>query len=107
MDALPADAQAPVRQRLSADDRRLAIVAAARTLFARNGFRGTGTSDIAAAAGCSEPIIYKHFASKHALFAAVLEDSARIMQAKFAAAADGEGGLFDGYLRFVRGLAGD
>ena len=35
----------------------------------RNGFRGTGTSDIAAAAGCSEPMIYKHFASKQALFA--------------------------------------
>jgi AcrR family transcriptional regulator len=107
MDALPAHEQALPRQRLSADDRRLAIIAAARTLFARNGFHGTGTSEIAAAAGCSEPVIYKHFASKHALFAAVLEDSTRIMRDKFDAAADGEGGLFDGYLRFVRGLAGD
>ena len=69
------DDQGLPRQRLSADDRRSAIVAAARKLFARNGFHGTGTSDIAAAAGCSEPVIYKHFASKQALFAAALEDA--------------------------------
>ena len=98
----------PARQRLSAEDRRAAIIAAARTLFARNGFHGTGTSDIAAAAGCSEPVIYKHFASKQALFAAVLEDcDAASCTTRFAAAADGEGDLFDAYLRFVRGLAGD
>ena len=99
--------QAPARQRLSAENRRAAIIEAARVLFARNGFRGTGTSDIAAAAGCSEPVIYKHFASKQALFAAVLEDSARYMRERFAAAAEGAGDLFDAYLRFVRSLAGD
>jgi AcrR family transcriptional regulator len=107
MTALPADEHPPARQRLSAEDRRSAIVDAARTLFGRNGFRGTGTSDIAAAAGCSEPVIYKHFASKQALFAAVLEDCAGFMRARFAAAAEGEGDLFDAYLRFVRGLSGD
>ena len=52
-------------------------------------------------------MIYKHFASKQALFAAVLEDCARFMRARFAAAAEGEGDLFDAYLRFVRGLSGD
>ena len=77
-------------------------------LFARNGFRGTGTSDIAAAAGCSEPMIYKHFASKQALFAAVLEDCARLhARALRRPPRQGEGDLFDAYLRFVRGLAGD
>ena len=107
MATIPADEQAPARQRLSAEDRRAAIIAAARTLFARNGFRGTGTSEIAAAAGCSEPVIYKHFASKHALFAAVLEDSTRIMREPSRPRADGEGDLFDAYLRFVRGPLGD
>src|SRR6476469_4096631 len=106
MSAWPEEA-VPARQRLSADDRRSAIIDAARTLFAANGFRGTGTSDIAAAAGCSEPVIYKHFASKQALFAAVLEDCAGFMRARFVAAAEGEGELFDAYLRFVRGHAGD
>jgi AcrR family transcriptional regulator len=104
---LPADDEVPARQRLSAEDRRSAIIDAARVLFARNGFRGTGTSDIAAAAGCSEPIIYKHFASKQALFAAVLEDCTRMMGERFAAAAAEGGDLFTAYLRFVSGLMGD
>jgi AcrR family transcriptional regulator len=105
--AIPADEQTPARQRLSAENRRCAIIDAARTLFARNGFRGTGTSEIAAAAGCSEPVIYKHFASKQALFAAVLEDGTAHMHDRFVAAAEGEGDLFDAYLRFVRSLSGD
>jgi AcrR family transcriptional regulator len=106
MAAIP-DEQNPARQRLSAEDRRSAIIEAARKLFGRNGFHGTGTSDIAAAAGCSEPVIYKHFASKQALFVAVLADCVGYMHARFAAAAEGEGDLFDAYLRFVRGLGGD
>jgi AcrR family transcriptional regulator len=101
------DEQAPGRQRLSAEDRRAAIIAAARVLFARNGFRGTGTSDIAAAASCSEPVIYKHFASKQALFGAVLEDCTRLMGERFAAATAEGGDLFTAYLRYVRGLMGD
>ena len=102
-----AEDDAPARQRLSADDRRSAIVDAARTLFARNGFRGTGTSDIAAAAGCSEPVIYKHFASKQALFAAVLEDCADYMRGRFLAATEGKEDFFAAYVDFVRSLAGD
>jgi AcrR family transcriptional regulator len=107
MAILGEDERVPARARLSAEGRRAAIIDAARVLFARNGFRGTGTSDIAAAAGCSEPMIYKHFASKQALFVAVLEECALYMRERFAAAASGEGDLFDGYLRFVRSLAGD
>src|SRR3977135_2688510 len=106
MPAVPAD-ETPLRQRLSAENRRSAIIDAARTLFARNGFQGTGTSDIAAAAGCSEPVIYKHFASKQALFAAVLEDCTRLMGQRFATATAEGGDLFTAYLRFVRGLMGD
>jgi AcrR family transcriptional regulator len=64
------------RKRLPAGERRALILEVARRLFARNGFQGTGTTEIAAAAGCSEPIIYKHFASKQALFAAVIEECA-------------------------------
>jgi AcrR family transcriptional regulator len=102
--AVPAD-EVPARARLSADDRRSAIIGAARTLFARNGFHGTGTSEIAAAAGCSEPVIYKHFASKQALFAAVLEDSALYVRERFLEATQGEDDFLDAYVRFVHGLA--
>jgi AcrR family transcriptional regulator len=69
-----------LRKRLSADERRTLILEVSRPLFARNGFRATGTNEIAAAAGCSEPTIYKHFASKQALFAAVIEDCALEMR---------------------------
>jgi AcrR family transcriptional regulator len=65
----------PDGHRLRADERRERVLAAARTVFSRNGFHGAGTAEIAALAGCSEPTLYKHFASKQALFAAVLRDA--------------------------------
>src|SRR5919197_449041 len=67
--------QGEERRRLSAGERRAAIVRAARTAFARHGFHGASTKEIAAAAGCSEPMLYRHFENKHALFAAALEDA--------------------------------
>jgi AcrR family transcriptional regulator len=69
-------AQAAPRRRMPAAERRAAILDAARGAFARAGFHGASTAEIARAAACSEPILYRHFASKQALFAAVLEDAA-------------------------------
>jgi AcrR family transcriptional regulator len=60
--------------RLTSPERRVAIVAAARSVFARRGYAGASTAEIAGLACCSEPLLYKHFPSKHALFLAVLED---------------------------------
>ncbi|HEX6811600.1 MAG TPA: TetR/AcrR family transcriptional regulator [Planctomycetota bacterium] len=63
----------PARKyRLRAGQRREQILASALPLFARSGFAGTGTRPIAAAAGIAEPILYRHFRSKSALFCAVL-----------------------------------
>ena len=45
----------------------------AEQLFAERGFDGTTLRDVAAAAGIREPGIYNHFASKEALYCAVLE----------------------------------
>jgi AcrR family transcriptional regulator len=70
------DVEAAPRRRMPAAERRAAILDAARGAFARGGFHGASTAEIARAAGCSEPILYRHFASKQALFAAVLEDAA-------------------------------
>ena len=67
------------RTRLTYEDRRTAILDAARHEFARKGFRGAGTADIAARCGCSEPMPYKHFASKQELFAAVLTHTGAMM----------------------------
>jgi len=52
------------------------LIAAAAEAFSRRGFHGTTTAEIAAAAGCSEPTLFKHFGSKHALLVAALEETA-------------------------------
>jgi TetR/AcrR family transcriptional regulator, transcriptional repressor of aconitase len=56
------------KQRLSAEQRKAAIVQAALPLFARQGYAETTTKDLARAAGVSEPLLYKHFPSKEALY---------------------------------------
>ena len=58
--------------RLDSDDRRKAIVTAAVPLFARNGFAGTTTRELAAAAGVSEALLFKHFPSKQSLYREIL-----------------------------------
>jgi len=45
-------------------------------LFAQKGFTGTTTKEIAAAAGVSEAIIFRHFATKEDLYSAILDDCA-------------------------------
>jgi AcrR family transcriptional regulator len=57
-------------------EKRAAIMAAARTTFARLGYTRASIDAIAAAAEVSTRTIYKHFASKEELFATVLESSA-------------------------------
>jgi AcrR family transcriptional regulator len=74
---------APTRRRLNADQRREAIIDAAWSVFARSGYHRASTQEIAAAAGCSEPTIYKHFPSKQALFSAVLERGKVCIKARF------------------------
>ena len=72
------------RRRLSADERRRAVLDAARDVFARRGYHGAGLAEIASTCGCSEPILYRHFASKQALFAAVLVDAAALLRTRIA-----------------------
>jgi len=56
---------------MTAKDRKLAIVKAALPLFARKGFAETTTRELAKAADVSEPLLYKHFPSKEALYTAI------------------------------------
>jgi AcrR family transcriptional regulator len=64
----------PSAPRMKGDERRDQILATAVNLFSRNGFRGTTTKEIAQAAGVSEAMVFRHFANKEALYAAILED---------------------------------
>jgi len=60
------------RRRMTAEDRKRAIVGAALPLFARQGYAETTTKDLALAAGVSQPLLYKHFPSKEALYREIL-----------------------------------
>jgi len=59
--------------RLDSDERRKAIVAAAIPLFARKGFAGTTTRELAEAAGISEALLFRHFPSKQQLYREILQ----------------------------------
>jgi AcrR family transcriptional regulator len=59
--------------RMSGENRRRQIVVVAAELFASKGFSGTTTKEIAEGAGVSEAIIFRHFASKDKLYAAILD----------------------------------
>ena len=61
------------RSRLTAEQRRETILAAATEVFAASGYRAGKVSDVAARIGVTEPVIFQNFGSKAALFAAVLD----------------------------------
>ena len=61
------------RGRLPAAERRAAIVEAALQVFGARSYGRATTAEIARAAGVSEPILYRHFASKRDLYVACLE----------------------------------
>ena len=59
---------------MTSDLRRQLILGAAKRCFARNGFAGTTTKSVAAAAAISEALLFKHFPSKAALYAEILAE---------------------------------
>src|SRR5215831_14541705 len=69
---MKATVKAKSTAKMPSEDRRVAIVKAARRVFAEHGFRGTTTRALAQAAGVSEALLFQHFPSKEALYAAML-----------------------------------
>jgi len=63
--------------RLPAAKRREQLLDSAATLFASRGYARATTSELAKAAGVTEPIIYRHFKSKRDLFIALIEQAAQ------------------------------
>src|SRR6476620_4987739 len=61
---------------MAGEERRLQILAVAVRLFSERGFRGTTTKEIAHAAGVSEAMVFRHFATKEELYAAILDHKA-------------------------------
>src|SRR5579884_3858912 len=61
-------------RRMRKDERKRQLLAHAKQLFVSRGYQATTTEKIAAAAGVSEPVLYRHFESKKALFLEVLQE---------------------------------
>lgn len=72
MDAAVEETPAGPGRRLRADRRRLEIALAAGRLFAERGYAATRLEDVAAAAGVTKPIVYRHFGSKKGLYLTLL-----------------------------------
>ena len=68
--------QASGSGRMSAEDRKLQILRVAVSLFSRKGFGGTTTKEIALAAGVSEAMVFRHYATKQELYSAILDHKA-------------------------------
>jgi AcrR family transcriptional regulator len=65
---------ASTQTRVPAEGRRLQILDVATDLFARQGFNGTTTRQIAQRAAVNEAIIFRHFPTKEELYWAVIEN---------------------------------
>ncbi len=61
---------------MSGDERRNQILRVAIRLFSSEGFSGTTTKKIAEAAGVSEAMVFRHFATKRELYSAILDHKA-------------------------------
>jgi TetR/AcrR family transcriptional regulator len=64
-----------MKPRLPAEERRAAVLDTACRVFARYSYRAATTAEIAREAGVTEPILYRHFASKQALYLACIESA--------------------------------
>ena len=92
----------PVRRRLSAEERRAAILESALAVFSARGYHLASIDDIAREAGISKALIYEHFSSKLELYANLLEDQAGELFARLAAAV---GEVESGEARLATGLS--
>ena len=78
------------KPRLTAEERRAAVLDCACGIFSKGSYRGTTTAEIARQAGVTEPILYRHFESKRDLYLACLENAWDSCQAMWEAAVDEE-----------------
>lgn len=95
-----------------ADEKRAAIVAAARETFLRNGY-GVSMDTVAAEANVSKVTVYNHFGSKESLFIAIinheldeaLKEGVQIVERRLANTDDLHGDLIHACRAWVAGIA--
>ena len=105
--------KATPRRRLTADERRAAILASALDVFSERGYHASSIDDIARAAGISKALIYEHFSSKEELYGSLLEQHAGELFERLAAAVPQAGAGaprlatgMDAFFRFVEDRRG-
>jgi AcrR family transcriptional regulator len=91
----------PARRRLSAPDRRAAILDSALQIFSSRGYHAASIDEIAGEAGISKALIYEHFPSKKDLHASLLQ---RHVQEIFEALARTAAGPEPGEVRLRNGV---
>lgn len=91
----------PARSRMTASERRATILLAAGTEFARRGYHGASTSRIAKTAGCSEPMLYKHFTHKMEIFSAKLEEVSELLDTHFDEMLEMPGNMIDNWQAYL------
>ena len=74
---------------MSADERRLSVLHAARIEFGSAGYSSATTDAIARRVGVSQPYLFRLFPTKKAIFLATVEDCFDQLERLFAAAAEG------------------
>jgi AcrR family transcriptional regulator len=91
------------------EERQASLLRAAARAFARTGYAATSMDDVAAEAGVSRLIVYRHFASKEELYRSVLDRVAQRLHDDFVAGlADGAPAEPDGFTtRLLLGVARD
>ena len=77
-------------RKAATERRRTAILAAARTVFARQGYANTVVEDIATQAGIAKGTLYLYFPSKEQIYLAALLEEARQLTASARAAMDAQ-----------------
>ncbi|HEY4024700.1 MAG TPA: TetR/AcrR family transcriptional regulator [Pseudonocardiaceae bacterium] len=83
----------PTKQLLPRAQRRAQIIEAAKRSFARNGFAATSMVDLADESGVTKMIIYRHFATKAALYRSVLDAITEELNAAVVAAGPWPGSI--------------
>ena len=78
------------RGRLSAEERRAALLETACHVFSKCSYHRATTAEIARGARVTEPILYRHFASKRELYLACLDEAWLECRAMWESAVSGE-----------------
>src|SRR2546430_12622576 len=99
----PLEAERLERARLGRAERRDAILDAAAALVAAGDVEAVSMETVAERAGVSRPLVYKHFANRGELLAALYEREAALLHAELAADVEAANTVEEMFRALIRG----